>query len=565
MKKFFKKIKDWFKRHKPSKRRLIQLYSALLYNANFQGFKTGNIYTGGTKNFCVPGLNCYSCPGAAGACPLGALQNALASSGTRAPFYVFGIIILFGLLLGRTICGFLCPVGLVQELMYKIKTPKLKKSRVTKVLSYFKYVILAVLVIGVPLMYSLQSFPVPGFCKYICPAGTLGGAIGLLVNPNNADLFPMLGSLFTWKFAVLVVLLVASVFIFRVFCRFLCPLGALYGFFCRIAMLGVKLDKNKCTDCGLCIRTCKMDISRVGDHECIQCGECIAVCPAKAISWKGSKLFLHVNAVEEEQAEKPLNSLLSGAPQSNAIDLQASDTATEKVSLGNLMAGDQAESAGMAETAANNALNAEYAENAAEIIAGEVAAANINTVQNKIKKRNFWLQVGAWALALCFFGIAVWYLNFRGKDIVTGSEVGDLCPDYTLERYGDDGTFSVSANKGKITVINFWATWCTPCVAEIPYFEQLANNYRQIEVVAVHGISYDDVQAFIDLKWSGYTMTFAQDIISSDGITSEFYAALGGKGTWPMTVILDAEGIITFSAQGKITYELLQQQIEKLL
>ncbi len=598
MKKFFKKIKDWFKRHKPSKRRLIQLYSALLYNANFQGFKTGNIYTGGTKNFCVPGLNCYSCPGAAGACPLGALQNALASSGTRAPFYVFGIIILFGLLLGRTICGFLCPVGLVQELMYKIKTPKLKKSRVTKVLSYFKYVILAVLVIGVPLMYSLQSFPVPGFCKYICPAGTLGGAIGLLVNPNNADLFPMLGSLFTWKFAVLVVLLVASVFIFRVFCRFLCPLGALYGFFCRIAMLGVKLDKNKCTDCGLCIRTCKMDISRVGDHECIQCGECIAVCPAKAISWKGSKLFLHVNAVEEEQAEKPLNSLLSGAPQTNANDLQASDTATEKVSLGNLMAGDQAESAGMAETAANNALNAEYAENAAvgnnniaqqaesaeiaksavndglnaeyaesaaEIIAGEVAAADINTAQNKIKKRNFWLQVGAWALALCFFGIAVWYLNFRGKDIVTGSEVGDLCPDYTLERYGDDGTFSVSANKGKITVINFWATWCTPCVAEIPYFEQLANNYRQIEVVAVHGVSYDDVQAFIDLKWSGYTMTFAQDIISSDGITSEFYAALGGKGTWPMTVILDTEGIITFSAQGKITYELLQQQIEKLL
>ena len=482
--------------------------------------------------------------------------------------------------------------------MYKIKTPKLKKSRVTKVLSYFKYVILAVLVIGVPLMYSLQSFPVPGFCKYICPAGTLGGAIGLLVNPNNADLFPMLGSLFTWKFAVLVVLLVASVFIFRVFCRFLCPLGALYGFFCRIAMLGVKLDKNKCTDCGLCIRTCKMDISRVGDHECIQCGECIAVCPAKAISWKGSKLFLHVNAVEEEQAEKPLNSLLSGAPQSNAIDLQASDTATEKVSLGNLMAGDQAESAGMAETAANNALNAEYAENAAvgndniaqqaesaeiaksavndglnaehaesaaEIVAGEVAAADINTAQNKIKKRNFWLQVGAWALALCFFGIAVWYLNFRGKDIVTGSEVGDLCPDYTLERYGDDGTFSVSANKGKITVINFWATWCTPCVAEIPYFEQLANNYRQIEVVAVHGVSYDDVQAFIDLKWSGYTMTFAQDIISSDGITSEFYAALGGKGTWPMTVILDTEGIITFSAQGKITYELLQQQIEKLL
>lgn len=538
MKKFFVKVKNWLKKHKPSKRRLIQLYAALLYNANFKGFKTGNIYTGGTKNFCVPGLNCYSCPGAVGACPLGALQNALASSGTRAPFYVFGIIILFGLLLGRTICGFLCPVGLVQELMYKIKTPKLKKSRVTKVLSYLKYVILAVLVVGIPLMYSLQSFPVPAFCKYICPAGTLGGAIGLLSNPNNTDLFPMLGSLFTWKFAVLAVLLTASVFIFRVFCRFFCPLGALYGFFCRIAMLGVKLDKNKCTDCGLCIRTCKMDITRVGDHECIQCGECISVCPAHAISWKGSKLFLHPNAVEEEP-EKPLNALLSPSAEGSVNLSEGTSVAAEN---------------------GNVALMTEQ-----KAVSEEIAVAEIKPARNRMRKRNFWLQVGAWALALVFFGVAVWYFNFHEKELQVGSEVGDLCPEYTLERYGDDGVFSVSANRGKITVINFWATWCTPCVAEIPYFEQLAKDYSQIEVVAVHGISSDDVQAFIDAKWNGHTMTFVQDVISDDGMTSEFYTALGGSGTWPMTVILDPEGVITFSRQGKITYELLQEQIEILL
>ena len=60
MKKFFGKVKNWWKRHKPSKRRLIQLYAALLYNANIKGFINGSIYKGGTKNMCLPGLNCYS-------------------------------------------------------------------------------------------------------------------------------------------------------------------------------------------------------------------------------------------------------------------------------------------------------------------------------------------------------------------------------------------------------------------------------------------------------------------------------------------------------------------------
>ena len=298
--KFFAKVKDWFIRHKPSKRRLIQVYSALLYNANIKGFVTGRIYTGNTKAMCVPGLNCYSCPGAVGACPLGALQNALASSGTRTPYYIFGILILFGLLLGRTICGFLCPIGLGQELLYKIKTPKVKKSKVTRVFSYFKYVLLAVLVVSIPIMYQTG---VPAFCKYVCPSGTLLGGIGLLSNPENSDLYGMLGPLFTWKFLLLVIFIVASVFIFRFFCRFFCPLGAIYGFFCRVAMLGIKLDKNKCTDCGLCLSVCKMDIKHVGDHECIHCGACLKACPAKAISWKGSKLFLHEDTLSVRQNE----------------------------------------------------------------------------------------------------------------------------------------------------------------------------------------------------------------------------------------------------------------------
>ena len=101
---------------RPMTRRLVQLYSALLHNAYIKGFIDGRIYTGSAKYACVPGLNCYSCPGAVGSCPLGSIQNALASAGHRAPWYVLGIVLLFGVVLGRTICGWLCPLGLMQEI-----------------------------------------------------------------------------------------------------------------------------------------------------------------------------------------------------------------------------------------------------------------------------------------------------------------------------------------------------------------------------------------------------------------------------------------------------------------
>lgn len=298
-------IRGWLSRHKPTKRRLIQVYAALLYNANLKGFSTGKIYTGDSKKFCLPGLNCYSCPGAVGACPLGSLQNALASSSTSSVAYVFGILILLGLLLGRAICGFLCPFGLIQELLHKIPSPKLKKNKVTKVFSYFKYVILGIFVVMIPLAFSTK-LPVPGFCKYICPDGTLIGAIALLVNPSNADMFSMLGPLFTWKFCLLVAFLVSSVFIYRFFCRFFCPLGAIYGFFCKVAMLGVKLDKEKCISCGKCVEQCQMDIRHVGDHECIHCGKCIPVCPTKAIRWSGSKFFLAESEIKKDATEEEI-------------------------------------------------------------------------------------------------------------------------------------------------------------------------------------------------------------------------------------------------------------------
>ena len=276
---------------RPSKRRLIQLFSAVLYNAYVKGFIKGEIYTGSIKAVCVPGLNCYSCPAAIGACPLGALQNALAASKNRAGFYVFGIIMLWGLILGRTICGWLCPFGMIQELLYKIPTPKIKKNRLTYVLTYLKYVLLAVFAVAIPLWYGLRlGIPVPGFCKYICPAGTLEGAVGLLTNPANSNLFRMLGIFFTSKYVIMMIIGLACVFNYRSFCRFLCPLGAIYGMFNKLALIGVKVDMDRCVHCGACAMTCKMDVRHVGDHECINCAQCMEVCPKDAISMKKGRV-----------------------------------------------------------------------------------------------------------------------------------------------------------------------------------------------------------------------------------------------------------------------------------
>ncbi len=279
------KTANWWQSHRPSKRKLIQLYCALLYNAHLKGFIDGEIYRGSIKTVCVPGLNCYSCPGAVSACPLGALQNAVTSSGHRAGWYVLGIIMIFGLTLGRTICGWLCPFGLIQELMHKIPTPKIRKSKITRALSCLKYVILIIFVVAIPLFYIFRFHrAVPGFCKYICPAGTLEGAVGLLLNPKNDNLFSMLKILFTRKFVILITCLTICIFCYRAFCRFICPLGAIYGLFNKLALISVHVDADRCNGCGACVRNCRMDVLHVGDHECINCGRCIHVCRQDALS-----------------------------------------------------------------------------------------------------------------------------------------------------------------------------------------------------------------------------------------------------------------------------------------
>ena len=548
MKKFFVKVKDWFVAHKPTKRKLIQVYAALLFNAHLKGFATGKIYTGITKKMCLPGLNCYSCPGAVTACPLGALQDSLAQSGTRAPAYIFGILILFGLLLGRLICGFLCPFGLIQELLYKIRTPKLRKSRFTRVLSYFKYVLL-VIVIAIPVIYA----GIPSFCKYICPAGTAEGAVSLLANIKNSDFYGMLGYLFSWKFCVLVAVAVASIFIYRFFCRFICPLGAIYSLFCKISLLGVKLDKDKCIDCGLCIQGCKMDIKHVGDHECIQCGECISVCPVQAISWKGSKIFLR-----------------NTSPLSQPAAVEGEKIALLEIAKNNSVQAVGAEEVALADDRATEAVAQPEVVEEQEVAAqpdgvsdlpkprgkgGEKVRAFFTNVKNCFKKPRFVVEFVAWVLATALLISALVVYNLPEKQHDTVSAM-------TLTTYASaasEGGKEYSTDGGnKVKVFYFWRTDDADSVAGVAALNEFKSRKsadldveKEVDVVVIHSIYKDDrnVAQFIEEQgWNAYDLIFAQDNMETNA-----YAKFGGDISVPkpITAVMSDNRIIYSYGAGK--------------
>ena len=265
----------------------VQGVAALVQNANFKGFFTGTIYEGKLKSLCVPGLNCYSCPGAVGACPIGSLQNALSANKFRFPYYVLGLLLFFGAVLGRLVCGFLCPFGLLQDLLHKIPFPKkIKTFKGDKLLRKVKYAVLIVLVIVLPLCVKLTPF----FCKYLCPSGTVSG---LLLALGDNTLFKLFGSRFMWKACILGIIVLLSILIYRPFCKYLCPLGAFYAPFNKVAAVKIAVDADKCVSCGKCADVCNMCVnpSRTPNHtECIRCGDCIHACPAKALryTWPGT-------------------------------------------------------------------------------------------------------------------------------------------------------------------------------------------------------------------------------------------------------------------------------------
>ena len=227
---------------------LIQAGATLLSNIHLPNLLKGRIYQGKGKAVCVPGLNCYSCPAASGACPIGSFQAVVGSSKFSFSYYITGFLILIDI----------------------------------------KY---AVLLFAVGLLPMLITNDVgmgdPFFCKYLCPQGVLEGAIPLAA--IDSGIRAALGTLFSWKLGILITVIVLSVLFYRPFCKWLCPLGAFYALLNKVSLFGMKVDKHKCISCGKCAKVCKMDVdvTKTPDHtECIRCGKCIRACPTKAVSFR---------------------------------------------------------------------------------------------------------------------------------------------------------------------------------------------------------------------------------------------------------------------------------------
>ena len=266
-------------------RHIVQVVYTVITNGYAYGYLNGKIYKGPLKYACVPGLNCYSCPGAFASCPMGALQAALNERKVQVPFAVLGFLFIFGSIFGRLVCGWLCPFGLLQDLLHKIPLfRKEKKLPHHEVLKYGKYVVLfGMVIIGSSFVFTGLA-KVPAFCKYLCPSGTFMGALPLLT--ANAGLRAQAGGLFGWKAAILVMIVVLSVKVYRPFCQYLCPLGAVYGWFNKFSLVQIRWEPEACTNCMACQKACPVDLppEKISvSTECIKCGKCVDACKAECL------------------------------------------------------------------------------------------------------------------------------------------------------------------------------------------------------------------------------------------------------------------------------------------
>ncbi len=274
------------------KRRLFQIFSTLGFNIYLPSFFKGEIFQGNTKGACVPILNCYSCPSAIGACPIGSIQNSFASlkfnlsiASYQFGLYVIGVLGAVGSLVGRMPCGWLCPFGLLQEALYKIQSPKL---HIPKFMSYGRYVVLVMFVFLLPLLVLDQyGFGQTWFCKWICPAGTLEAGIPLVL--LNEGIRSQIGLLFFWKIFVLILFLVWMVFAQRPFCRTTCPLGAIFGLFNKVSLFRMAVDDNKCIECDTCYENCPVELKiyeSANSPDCVRCLKCVNSCQYGAIDYE---------------------------------------------------------------------------------------------------------------------------------------------------------------------------------------------------------------------------------------------------------------------------------------
>ena len=308
----------------------------------------------------------------------------------------------------------------------------------------------------------------------------------------------LLGIIFTRKFVILIIIGLACIFCYRSFCRFLCPLGALYSLFNRFCLTGVKVDPGKCSHCGTCVRHCEMDIRHINDHECISCGKCISVCPQGAVSLKcGTRVLKGPESGNRRNRFGIIIRVIFPALLVFALIYY----------------------------------NFIYIrDNTQEQQPDQVQTEMTDSVST----------------------------DFTGTASI-GPEPGQQLEDFTCTLF-DGNTFHLADHLGQVVFINQWATYCTPCINELPFFETLQEEHPDIVVLAVHNPFETTIKAadyVEDMGWTSWKILWTVD--TADG---NILNKINGDNTMPRTVVLNKKGEVVFNEQQSVTPEMLEQLLE---
>ncbi len=249
-----------------------QWVTVALMNCYLAVFPGAHIYKGSLRSVCLPVLNCQACPTATTSCPVGSMQHFAAVH--KAPLFLLGVLGLFGLAVGRMACGWICPFGLLQDLLYRIRSAKI---RIPAVFSMLRYFVLVLLVVLLPYATGESWF------SMLCPMGTLEAALPwTLWNPvlPSTGFHVATQTAISWFFVLKVLILGGFIMLFvvakRPFCRLVCPVGLFFSFFNRISLLELRVAPG-CTGCNRCQEMCPVDIKVYEDPnsgDCIRCLRC---------------------------------------------------------------------------------------------------------------------------------------------------------------------------------------------------------------------------------------------------------------------------------------------------
>ncbi|MCX7714929.1 MAG: 4Fe-4S binding protein [Clostridia bacterium] len=194
-------------------------------------------------------------------------------------------------LLGRFFCGWMCGFGAIIDFAYRIFQKVFKyeirvSEKIDKYLKYMKYILLLFLICAV------WSFNITLF-KSANPWDVFG-MIAIL--GKKPDFMGVTSNALVGLF-IFIVIMIVSVFIERFFCRYLCPMGAIFAVVSKIRLLKIKKPREHCGGCKICTEACTMDIPLyqkdiVNDNECIQCMKCIDACPKNNVSYTPDKKMM---------------------------------------------------------------------------------------------------------------------------------------------------------------------------------------------------------------------------------------------------------------------------------